>query len=88
MAIYLLLGFTNGFAAVWFYTAARARYGPGPKTAFLVGFVFWLGGWLLAVIPYGLLGLFPTGMLALWAIMGLVALVLATLVGAWIYREA
>ena len=88
MAVYLLMRFTWGFVAVWFYTAARARYGPGPKTAVLVGFVFWLGGFFLAVISHGMLGLFPTGMLALWAIIGLIAIVLSTLVGAWIYREA
>ncbi len=88
MAVFLLMRFTWGFVALWFYTAARPRYGPGPKTAVLVGFIFWLGGAFLAVISYGMLGLFPAGMLALWAIITLIGIVLSTLVGAWIYREA
>ena len=88
MAVFLLMRFTWGFVGLWFYTAARSRYGPGPKTAALVGFMFWLGGAFLAVVSYGMLGLFPMTMLALWAVITLVGLVLSTLVGAWIYREA
>ena len=87
IAIYLLMRFTWGFVAVWFYTMARARYGPGVKTAVSVGFIYWLGGALLAVISHGMLGLFPVGMLVTWAIIMLVATMLSTLVGAWIYRE-
>lgn len=87
MAIYFLMRFTWGFVAVWFYTMARARYGPGVKTAVSVGFIYWLGGALLAVISYGMLGLFPVGMLAVWAVIMLVATMLSTIFGAWIYRE-
>ncbi len=87
MAIYFLMRFTWGFVAVWFYTMARARYGPGPKTAVSVGFIYWFGGALLAVISYGMMGLFPIEMLATWAVIMLVATMLSTLVGAWIYRE-
>ena len=88
MAVFLLMRMTWGFVAVWFYTLARCRFGPGPKTAALVGCVFWLGGCLTAVASYGVMGLFPTNMLALWAVITFVALMLSTLVGAWIYREA
>ena len=87
LAVFCLMRFTWGFVALWFYTAARSRYGPGPKTAAIVGFLFWLGGAFLAVVSYGMLGLFPTAMLAIWAVITLVGLMLATLLGAWIYRE-
>jgi len=85
--VYLLMRLVWGFVAVWFYVAARPRFGPGLKTALLVGFVFWLGGVFLGIVSYGMLGLFPTGMLAIWSAMTLVAILASTVVGAWIYRE-
>ncbi len=33
--VYLLMRFAWGFVAVWFYVAARPRFGPGLKTALL-----------------------------------------------------
>lgn len=87
MAVFFLMRFTWGFVAVWFYAASRSRFGPGPKTAIGVGVMLWLGGALMAVVSYGMLGLFPMPMLGLWAVITLVGLVLSTLMGAWIYRE-
>ncbi len=88
LALYLLIGFVVGFVAVWIYVAARTRLGPGPGTAVKVGIVYWLGGYLIVVLSYASLGLFPAGMLTMWAVVGLVEMVLATLAGAWVYREA
>lgn len=79
--------FVWGFAAVWFYVSARPRFGPGPRTALLIGFMFWLGGIFLAVVSYGMMGMFPMGMLAQWAAITLVGILTSTVVGAWIYRE-
>ena len=39
-----------------------------------------LAGW-------GMIGLYPTGMLVTWGVIGLVEMVLAALLGGWIYRE-
>jgi len=87
MVVYLLMRFVWGFVAVWFYVAARPRFGPGPKTAVLIGFVFWLGGVFLGVVSYGMMGMFPMGMLTQWAAITLVGILASTVVGAWIYRE-
>ena len=87
MAVYLLMRFVWGFVAVWFYVVARPRFGPGPRTALLVGFMFWLGGLFLAVVSYGMMGMFPTWMLIQWAAITLVGILTSTVVGAWIYRE-
>lgn len=46
-----------------------------------------MGGQLLALIGYGMLGLFPGRLLVVWGIVGLAELVVAGLVGGWIYRE-
>ena len=87
MVVYLLMRFVWGFVAVWLYVAARPRFGPGPKTALLIGFVFWLGGVFLAVVSYGMMGMFPIGMLIQWAAITFVGILASTYVGAWIYRE-
>lgn len=76
-----------GLTLMFFYAAARPRFGPGPKTAVIVAVVLWAGSYLVSLLGYGLLGLFPAGMLVMWAIIGLVEMVLAALAGGWIYRE-
>ena len=49
--------------------------------------MFWLGGLFLAVVSYGMMGMFPTWMLIQWAAITLVGILTSTVVGAWIYRE-
>ncbi len=47
----------------------------------------WIGGYLLSLAGYHMLGLFPVRMLVLWGTVGLAEMILAALVGGWIYRE-
>lgn len=77
-----------GLTLVFFYAAVRPRFGPGPRTAAIVGFVLWLGSYLLSILSMGWLGIFPSGMLVLWALIGLVELQAAAWVGGRLYREA
>ena len=72
---------------VWLYAAIRPRFGPGPRTAVIAAIVTWA-----LVIPIALLGLIPSAFfgrrLALvWSIDGLVVMVIAIVIGAWLYRE-
>lgn len=76
-----------GLTLIFFYAASRPRFGPGPGTAVLVAFVLWMGAYVVSLLGYLMLGLFPTGMLALWGLLGLVELMLAAIAGAWMYRE-
>ena len=76
-----------GLAAVFFYAAMRPRFGPGPKTAVIVGVALWLSGYLMSLIGYQMMGLFPQGLLVMWGVIGLIEVVLASILGAWIYRE-
>lgn len=83
----LLFTVTWGFVSMWFYAAIRPRYGPGPWTAVIAG----IGVWLLAVAA-------PVSHLAAFGISSwrfvmfdlpteLVAIVAATIAGAWRYNE-
>lgn len=76
-----------GGVGVWFYAACRPRLGPGPRTAACVAVALWVGGYVVSLLGYDMLGLFPLSMLVTWGLIGLVELVLALIAGAWVYRE-
>jgi len=76
-----------GILAIWLYSAIRPRYGAGVKTALIAGIAFWVLSGLLTYISYGVMGMFPTNLLVIDGLTGLVILVVATLVGAWVYKE-
>jgi hypothetical protein len=77
-----------GLVLIWFYAVARTRFGPGPATAVKVAVVLWFGMWLLHLLGYRMLGLFPGSLLAMWGVVTFVETLLAALAGAWLYKEA
>ena len=77
--IFNICGFLTGIAAVWLYAAIRPRYGAGLATWAVAVFLANLGNYPL--------GLFPTRLLVITSIVALVEIVVATVVGAWLYRE-
>lgn len=79
--------FVIGIIAVWLYAAIRPRFGAGPKTAFIAGFVFWVLSGLFAYISLGMTGMFPINLLIIDCLIYLVMVIVATLLGAWVYRE-
>lgn len=87
-AISILISLLAGLTLVFFYAAARPRFGPGPKTALIVAVALFLGSYLISLLGYELLGLVPTRLLVIWGVIGLTEMILATLVGAWLYNEA
>lgn len=88
MAMFLVWGFIFGVIAVWLYAAIRPRFGPGPRTAACAGVVLWLAAYLGPMMSYSALGLWPMRLALIASALGLVELVLATVVGAWLYKEA
>ena len=84
----VVLGFLMGILVIWLYAAIRPRYGAGPGTAALAGVA---AGLLMGVFPdigWGLtLRLIPARVWAADAVVSLVAMVIATLLGAWVYKE-
>ena len=82
-AIFLL-----GWVAVWLYAAVRGRMGPGPRTALCAGVVVWAASHLyVAVYIHAGVVILPPRLVWLPAVWGFFEVPLATLVGAWIYRE-
>lgn len=88
VSLFVVSGFLVGIFAVWLYAAIRSRYGAGPRTAVTAGFAVWVIGYLLASAAPLVLNLFPRRMFVIGLAVGLVEIVLATLVGGWLYQES
>lgn len=86
-AMFIIGGFVAGISAVWLYAVARPRFGPGPKTAACTGFAFWVIGYALPTLGQWAFNLFPGRLLIIGALAGLVEIILASLAGAWLYKE-
>lgn len=85
--VFVVFGFLIGIATVWLYAAVRPRFGPGPKTALLVGVVVWALVWLWPSVGDGMINLAPPRLLMTAVVWQLVEMALAALLGASIYKE-
>jgi hypothetical protein len=85
--VFLLWGFLIGIYALWLYATIRPRLGPGPRTAVFAGIAVWVPASLLAMMAPAALHLFPCRLIANGVALDLVAMVVATVVGAWLYKE-
>jgi hypothetical protein len=88
IALSVVLAFVLGIAVVWLYAAIRPRFGPGPKTAIIAGLALWFFVWLWVHLSMSPMGLFPTSLILITLIWGFFEVPIATLFGAWIYKEA
>lgn len=80
--------FVLGILAVWTYAAIRPRFGAGPRTALCAGLAVWAMSYLYAGVYVDAgIGVVPLKLTWLPVAWGLVEIPLATLVGAWLYRE-
>jgi len=84
----VVLNFVGMILVIWLYAAIRPRYGAGPRTALLAGVA---AGLFIGVFPdigWGMtLRLIPARVWVADALVSLVVIVIATLVGAWVYKE-
>jgi uncharacterized membrane protein len=87
MAIYVCWAFLIGIVAVWLYAAIRPRFGAGVVTAVKAGLVMWVLVAVQTTISFAPMGLFPRRLMAIGLVISLVELVLATVLGAWLYKE-
>jgi len=85
--LWVVLSFLLGILFVWLYAAIRPRYGAGPRTAVVAGAA---AGVLLLIPDIGwgsILTMIPARVWAIDAVDTLVIAVVATLLGAWVYKE-
>lgn len=84
---FVLWGFAIGIVLVWLYAAIRPRYGPGPKTAVCAALAIWFPAYFSSGASMVAMGLLSTNLAVIGWVWGLIELILASLVGAWLYRE-
>lgn len=88
IVIWNLMGFLAGIGAVWGYAAIRPRFGAGAKTAMIAGIAVWFFSRFLGAIGEMNMGMASQKMILTGLVWGLVELVIATVAGAWAYKEA
>ena len=85
---FTVLSFILTILSVWLYAAIRPRFGPGAKTAAVAGSAVWLLAYLYPSAAMGAMQLFPRKLLLIGIVWGLPEILIATIVGAWVYKEA
>jgi hypothetical protein len=75
-----------GTIVVWLYAVASLRLGPGPGTASLIGLTVWLLG-AIFFSDFPLTGMMSWTTYAFLEALKLLAILMAALAGAWLYRE-
>jgi hypothetical protein len=87
IGLFVVWGFLVAIFAVWLYAAIRPRYGAGPKTALCAGSAVWGLGYVLGQAALLIMNIVPVRIIGIGLVVGLVEILLATLVGAWLYKE-
>lgn len=87
IVIFNIVGFVTGIVAVWTYAAIRPRFGAGVKTAVYAAGLTWVTAYLLATVTPVVMGIFSHSVAMVLLAGGLVEIVVATIVGAWLYKE-
>lgn len=85
IAVWTILAFAMGIGSVWLYAAIRPRYGAGVATAARAGVFMWLFASVVSTVVIVNMGLFPFN--ALSVVWTLAQSILATILGAWLYKE-
>ena len=88
IVIWNILGFLTGIGAVWGYAAIRPRFGAGAKTAAIAGVAVWYFSRFLGAIGEMNMGIASQKMIMTGLVWGLVEMIIATIAGAWAYKEA
>jgi len=87
IVLWMIVSLVNGLTGLWIYAGIRPRYGAGPKTALMAGFMLWLAGGLAHAVGGLTLGNLPQGIIIIGGIGALIADLLAILAGAYFYKE-
>lgn len=83
-----VIGFVLGLAAIWTYAAIRPRFGAGHKTAVCAALLIWIVGYVTADASLAILGVVSMQIYYTMVGVGLVEIVVATMIGAFLYKEA
>ena len=87
IALFACLNLLVGLTALWIYVGIRPRFGAGVTTAIYAGLATWLLAYLVPNMFILVIGLMPASLLWTGAIVGVIQVPVATVAGAYLYRE-
>ena len=85
LAFMIAFNLIVSFFAVWLYAHLKTRYGPGPRTALIVGLVVWVSGYVQEGLTLRMI--FPTSVVGIVLMVGLVEALVVSQIGAYLYRD-
>lgn len=83
----ILIEIVGGMVSIWIYAAIRPRFGPGVRTAIYTGLLQW-AIFILVNTASTLQGIFGPRVSLYSNLLGLVSILLGTIAGARLYKEA
>jgi hypothetical protein len=87
MVFFSCVSFIFGLSLVWFYAMAKIQFGSGIKTAAKVSVIVWFFTYFIANVSNVVYGFMPIGLTVIGTVWGLVELVVASVVGAKLYKD-
>ena len=85
--LFVALDFVYGIGLLWVYAAIRPRFGAGVNTAVIAGLAVWFFIGLLHAIGDAPMGFMPQRVMVIGTIVSLIALSVASVAGAYVYKE-
>lgn len=87
MAYFAMFSLIIGIFLVWLYAVAKARFGPGKKTALIVSITVWFLAYFLSNASKVAYGFLPIRLTVIGTAWGLAEVVMGGLIGSNLYRE-
>ena len=87
MAYVGLVSLLTGITIVWLYAVAKAHFWTGKKTAAIVSITVWFLAYFLCNVSMVVYGFMPVRLTVIGTAWGLVELLLAGLIGSYLYQE-
>ena len=83
---YVVMDLVIGMLLAYTYAAVRPRFGPGARTAIIVGLMYWIFGSIMSS-GYLVMGMMSRSLWLTYGLIYLVCLVIASLVAGALYKE-
>lgn len=87
IAAFVFLGFLLGIVTIWLYAAIRPRYGAGPGAAIMAALIVFFLAYIYPSAGLVVMGFMSASLMFIIVGWGLVEIIMASLAGAWLYRE-
>ena len=83
---WIVIDFVLGLLTIFIYAGFRPRFGPGPTTAVIAGFMLWVA--ITSIFcGFASMGVLTGAMAIKASLLAIVNVVVGSIAGAWVYKE-